>query len=93
MNCLQSPVSTMLGRTLSIKSSTHRHDHFVQISHDVIIHLFGFDHDDLAPLSRERSLNVLEPESGKSVTVLNDHYLYIGVRKQTGQAFTMTIHT
>src|SRR4051812_14451040 len=92
MDGTHSVICTMLRRALAVQACAHRNDYFVQIANHIIVYFTGFNDDNLAPLRCKRSFNVLEAESGQSVSMLYDDDLHFLIRKKARQSFAVTVH-
>jgi len=91
MQRFHSLFGAMLGRSPAIESRTHRDDDIVQIANDVIRQLRLIDHENPSPLRSERSLEVLEAESSKTLTVFDNDDAGIFAVKHFQQARSLSI--
>ena len=72
MQCVHRFLRTIGRRAFAVESSTHRHNHLVEIAYDVIGRFFLFNHHDLASLGGKYSLYILKAKSHETIAMF--HY-------------------
>ena len=91
--CRQRSLRTPPGRTLPVEPSTKRSHHLGYVSHQIVLELAIFHHQNASPSASQRSFHILEAEPAQPLAMLNHDRAHRMVRHQTPQTATVAIQT